>query len=371
MFRKRIDKHGRFLNIILIQISAKAFLKSKLNHLFGMKNILIILISLYLFSLSISSCNNQNNSRNKDLKTNPIDSLTRLIKRHKKDALLYAERARVNANSGNTEAAIKDLSVANRLDSLNPQFYIDLADFYIQMGNSGKTRDILERANRNIKQNPAILYRLGNLYFYIQDYTQALKYLNQSIKTDPYYPMAYFSRAMLLLEQKDTANAITNFQIAIEREPEYYEAYLQLGLVYLSKSDSISLMYYNNALKLHPNSYEANYGKAMFYQKSKQPQKAIQTYKTMIRGNIGQAEQLYFNIAYNYMNHLDLYEKAIIHYDSAIYIQEYFTEAYCNRAYCFEQLNQTQNALNDYKKALEISPDYQIAKTGTKRINTH
>ncbi len=336
-----------------------------------MKKTLVFLISFCLFSILISSCNNSSNVQNKNQQLNPIDSINRLIKKHKKDALLYAERAKINANSGRIEDAIKDLSIANRLDSLNPQYYIDLADFYIQIGNSGTTKDILERANRNIKNNTAILYRLGNLYFYIQDYSKALSYLNQCIKLDPYYPMAYFSRAMLLLEQKDTVNAITNFQIAVEREPDYYESYLQLGLIFLNKNSPLSLMYYNNALKLHPNSYEANYGKAMYYQRTYEPKNAIEAYQKMIQLNLGQAEQLYFNMAYIYMNHLNLYQEAITYYDSAIQLQKYFTEAYCNRAYCYEQLDQTNNALNDYNKALEINANYTIAKNGVNRINTN
>lgn len=337
-----------------------------------MQNKVFIILTLSIITI-ISGCKQQNSNTNstknisKDSTT--IIVLSKEIKNKPKDADLYAKRADLYQQQGNLTSAIKDLTIANALDSLNPTYYITLADFYIQLGNSGVTASLLNKANLLIPDNIDILYRLGNLYFYVQDYNKALQYLNETMSIDPYYPMAFFTKALLMLEKGDTATAISNLQIAVEREPEYYDAYIQLALLFSTKNNPIALNYYDNALALFPDSFEALYGKAMFLQNNSQANKAIAVYQEILQTGNKNKKQVYFNIGYNYMLFLEEYKTAITYYDSTIAEYEIYPEALCNRAFCYEKTKQKSKAREDYKKALTQSPNFELAIVGLNRLD--
>lgn len=312
-----------------------------------------------------------NTSNNIKPKTDSVlvDSLTAEIRKHPKNDKLYALRAGAYLDMGEMTKAINDLTIANKLDSLNPEYYIRLSDFYLQLGKSELTNQLLLKANRLIPENKEVLYRLGNLYFYVQDYKKAFEYINKAIDIDPFYAEAYFTKALVYREIKDTTRAIRQLQIATEREPDYYDAYMLLGDLFSQKNDSIAIDYYNNALQIIPNSYEAHYGKAMFYQQSNQPRKAIKRYQTMVDSLNRNKNMLYYNIAYVYMQHLNDYNQAISYYDSAIQQTPDFAEAYLNKGYCFEQLRQYQKARQMYTKVLEMQPNMELAILGLNRLD--
>lgn len=298
-----------------------------------------------------------------------VDSLTQLILNNPREASLYAERSKLMIANGKLTEAIRDLVMANQLDSLNPEYYTHLADFYLRMGKSETVSSILSRGNRLIPDNKDILYRMGNLYFYIQDYKQAMEYLNKALEVDPYFAEAYFSKGLLLNETGNAQKAIEYFQIALEREPDYYDANIQLGLLYAAKNDSLALDYYDNALHLVPDSYEAYYGKAMLYQQLELPEKALEIYEYMVTHLPGEFAEVHFNRAYIEMFFYANYPEALRLFDKAIAIEPSFVEAYSNKAYCYEQLGETGNARSNYLKALELRPNYDIAVKGLNRLD--
>ena len=298
-----------------------------------------------------------------------LDSLTQLIHQNPRQSDLYGERSKLNGKLGKINDAINDLTIANALDSLNPQYYLDLSDYYLRMGKSEVTHDLLLKANRLIPENRDILYRLGNLYFYVQNYKKAMNYLNQAQKIDPYMAQVYFSKAMILKETGDTAKAVENLQIAVEREPLYYDAYMLLGYLFSTKPDSLAIDYYKNAVRIIPDSYEAYYGIAMFYQENNNPEEALKTYRFMLDSISNRLPMIHFNMGYIEMLDYENYAEAIQHYDSAILFNTNYPEAYCNRAFCYEKLNQSSLARADFMKALEQQPNMEVAIKGLNRLD--
>lgn len=297
-----------------------------------------------------------------------IDSLSLLIKNDPKQAELYGQRAKLWFKTGEIANALTDYTIANKLDSLNPEYYTQLADLYLQMGKSEITRDILSKANKLIPGNIQVLYRLGNLYFYVKEYKKANEYLDAAIQVDPFFAQTYFTKALLLKEKGDTAKAVDNLQIAVEREPEYYDAYMLLGVLYSAKPDSLALAYYRNALRIIPDSYEALYGIAMFYQGNGNPEKALETYNYIIGHVDKKLPNIYYNMGYVEMYYFEDYQRGIARYDSAIILNPAYKEALCNRAYCYKQLGDKNKARSDYQQALKIDPEYKTAMEGLKMV---
>lgn len=297
-----------------------------------------------------------------------IDSITQLINKNPRKASLYAERSKLMMDKGLMNKAIIDLVIANQIDSLNPEYYLNLSDFYLRIGKSEVVNDILQKGNKLIPENKDILYRLGNLNLYIQDYKKANEYLNKALEIDRYFAEAYFSKGLLYNETGNKDKAIENFQFAVEREPEYYDGYIQLALLYAEKSDSLALDYYDNALRIIPASYEALYGKAYFYQEIEQLENAIKSYNYILENIEGVFPEVYFNLGYINMLFYADYMEAIKQFESATIAEPQFFEAWYNVGYCYEQIGNKVEASKNYKKSLEIKPNYDLAIKGLNRL---
>jgi Tfp pilus assembly protein PilF len=68
------------------------------------------------------------------------------------------------------------------------------------------------------------------------------------------------------------------------------------------------------------------------------------------------------------MYYLQLYRDATHHFTDAIEVDPSYFQAYYNRGYCFELMGDINNAAKDYRKALEIQPDYDLAANGLSRV---
>lgn len=330
-----------------------------------------------LIVFAMISCNNSSEKSSKIDQSNHkvsndsilLDSISRLINKFPYNANYYEQRSGVYEKLGKLTASMNDLEKALELDSLNVNFMVRLSDKYLQFGQSQITRELLFKAIKLEPENVEVLYRLGSLYFYVQDYKQSVNYLKQAKKVDPFYAPTYFTYGMIYKEKGDTLNAIEQFQIAVEREPNYYDAYILLGSLCTGLGDSIAVDYYDNALEILPGSYEASYGIAMFYQINDKPERAINQYQFMLKGNRDKFQHVFFNLGYIEMLYYNEFETAIAYFDSAIAIQPDYVAAYSNKGYCFEQLSNQQNAKQCYIKALEYDPSFKVAKLGLRRLS--
>jgi len=334
--------------------------------------------TIYLFIIAgflyLSACNQKQTQTGVSLSTETtdslkIDSLSKLIERNNHKADLYAERSKLYAEQGKITYAIKDLVFANKLDSLNPEYYLILADFYLGMGKSEMVNSVLQKGNNYVPNNKDILYRLGTLYFYIQDYKKAMAYLNEAQDIDNYFAEVYFTKGLIFNELGNNSKAIEAFQFAVEREPEYYDAYIQLGLLFSEKQDSIALDYFNNALRLIPDSYEALYGKAIFYQNQEKPESAQRIYRYMLNNLSRNLPGVHFNLGYIEMLYYGEYTVALNYFDSALLVKPNYFEALNNKAFCYEKLGKISEARNHYKKVLELQPNFELAIKGLNRLD--
>ncbi len=68
----------------------------------------------------------------------------------------------------------------------------------------------------------------------------------------------------------------------------------------------------------------------------------------------------HYNLGFIHME-LGLYDVAANNFSDAIYSNSEFFEAYYSRGNCFETLGNIAQAESDYKRAIEINPEYKYA----------
>lgn len=340
-----------------------------------LKNIKSKLLILIVLAFLFTFCGNKESKTVQSSEEHVVDSaltikkLTELIRKNPFDANLYNERAKLNIRQSRIEDAINDLEIAYKIDSLNPEYFIQLSDLYLKNGNSDKTKEILDRFLKYNPKNVYAMHRLANLYFYVKEYTKAMEWLNKTQEVDRNFAQIYYTKGMIYKETGDTNMSIRNFQVAVEKEPEYYDAYIWLGLLYAEKRDSIAIAYYENAIQIIPSSIEAHYNLAMYFQQNNYENKALNEYNLILTEIDSLQPNIYFNIGYIYMQYLNEYKRAITKFTHAVRLNKSFVQAYYNRGFCFERLRDFEKAEKDYQKSLEIVGNYDLAIQGLNRLD--
>ncbi len=202
-----------------------------------------------------------------------------------------------------------------------------------------------------------------NLVQYFRDnnnYSQAIAETEKNIAKDSANERLWYMKATLLTENDDTAKAITAWErtIKISPRPEYL---MSLGTLYALAKDPLALAM--GDLLMSPMGRAMNQGlfiKGMYYNNIGKKENAIAFFD--------QCLQL------DYTNLMAYREKAMVEYDMGKYlealktlelslaIKKTYDEAYYWMGRCYEKLGKKEEAIDNYKTALQISPDYVEAK---------
>jgi tetratricopeptide (TPR) repeat protein len=130
----------------------------------------------------------------------------------------------------------------------------------------------------------------------------------------------------------------------------------------------MAMDYFRNALKSDSTSLEALYNLGMLYQENGFPDKALETYATMLRFD-GKNKLALYNSGYVNLVYLHKYQASADFFTKAIASDTAYADAYYNRAYSFELLGDESKARNDYEKVLELRVNDSKAAEGLSRLD--
>lgn len=330
------------------------------------------LILLYLLTLLLIGCQGAGDEKKPmtpaDSLKAAIAGLDKEIAASKEDPLLYARRAELYLADRQPERALGDINQAISLDPRQPSFYILLSDVYLLMGQPQQCGQSLERALSIDPANKEALLKRAKYFLILLDYPKTFETLKTLLDLDPVNPPAYYLRAIALLENGDTARAVGDLMKAVDQDQEFFDAYMQLGELFALRKDALAESYFKNALNIRPQSKEALYMLGMFYQETGQYDKAITVYQQLSGADSTIATAPY-NIGYIYLVYLKDFSMAESFFTKAIMKDSGYFEAWYNRGYCFELMNDHRKAESDYKKALKIEVNYPRAIEGLNRLD--
>ena len=343
-----------------------------------MRHIFLFLIS----TLILSSCSRQEENKAEEekikesnpkqvLSETPEDSnlirLNEAIRNNINKPELYVKRSKIYDSIGDSQSAVEDLDRAYRLDSTNINTLLAQSKFLANKGKVVISLNILEKAKQLYPEDARIYIQFSELYLMGRNNERSLKNADLAIKYDKYNAEAYYLKGYNFLELGDTTKAISSYRTAVEQNPEFLEAYLELGLIFSAKDDPIAIQYYNNALEVNPTEKRALYSKGMFEQEHELYNEAIQSYYKATKAHPN-FKEAYYNLGYVHMYYLQLYREALPYFTDAVEIDPSYYQAYYNRGYTFELMGDINNAAKDYRKALSIKPDYDLAAKGLSRV---
>ncbi len=333
----------------------------------------LVLVSLVLCFGCVQNKKNKESQAKIGQSDTTLNQLAELNKKIRADSVngnLYNQRAKYYLEQENYNDAFKDITSALEIDSTASDYYITLSDIYLGMTKLQSAIEALDKAAELDPENKNAYLKLAEIDIIFKDYKKALDNIDKAMKIDKLDAKSYFLRGVVMLENGDTTKGILNFQKAIDVNQEYFDAYLQLGLLYSAKKNKLAVDYFNNALNIEPENTEVNYFLALFYQENAQYDRAIQIYNRMLDKDPKFYYALY-NIGYINLVYLKDFQVAIDYFSKAIDINPTYTDAYYNRGFAYELQKDAVNARKDYKKALELKPNYEKAVAGLNRIDEY
>ena len=336
-----------------------------------MNKIVLSIISVLIIFASCSDNKGITISENEILTkvdTGVIAKITQEIKQTPNDAVLFKDRAVIYFAFHDIDNAIKDLETAIKLDSVNTDYLNLIADYWIIKGNSKPTKKYLDKSIAINPENTGTLIRLAKLYLYIEKHQEAFNYINEAIKINSGLAIPYFVKGLIYDDMADTLRAIKQYQTAIERNPDFYEVYILLGLKHAQLNDSLAIYYYKNAIRINPQSVEAHYNLAMFFQENAYYNRAISEYDYILNNIDSLNYQAIYNKGYMYLEFSKNYDKALSLFIKAYKINPNSPNGIYNLGLVYEKTGNKEKANEYYNNVLRIFPSYQLAIDGLKRL---
>jgi tetratricopeptide (TPR) repeat protein len=284
----------------------------------------------------------------------------------------YLDRAKYYGSKQDYAMAFQDLDRAVVADSTKGDIYLYKGELFWSQQKIKEAYEEFKTCLHFDATHKDCLLKKATVDIALKNYELAMQHINDALKSDDHMAEAYFLKGKLYGIMGDTTLSASSLQTAIEVDPNYYNAYIELGLLYAARKHDLAKEYYNSAIDLKPRSIEAWYDKAMFLQETgpkdnNRFSEAFACYDTILHIDPNFAGA-HFNKGFIHLVYQQKYEDGILEFTNAIGAFPGYYQAYYNRGLCYERIGRTRDAETDFRKSLQIKPDYSEAALGLSRI---
>lgn len=300
----------------------------------------------------------------------------------------------------------------------SPNGYTKRSYYYAKQGDLKKAIDDINRALIITPKEASLNFTKAELLFNQAGknlnallYDQSEIYLDQTIALDSTYVDAYILKAKIKIGKKDAEGAIGNlsealkisptlsepyclkgfvyqrlgnkrlaqssYQTALEMDANNYDANIGLGYVYSLDTNANGLIYYDAAAKLDTNSIEPIRNKGLLLRNLGRFEEAQNTFEQILAIDSTFAEA-YYNIGVcyidSYQDNFDtkikdsIVDQSIINFQKAVDFNPNYVLALYNLGYSYEFIGNKKKALEFYKRAIDIEPDFELVNEALRRF---
>lgn len=334
------------------------------------------LFSLFILSVLVSSCGGDRKSGPTAPGVPGVDSALAAINRRIADRPNeiegYLERARYYSSVSNYPEAFRDIDRALAIDSTQGAVYLLKGELLWLLKDLRAAYDTYKKCVSLQPEETDCLLKKAAIDITLGNYAIALDHLNTVLKQNDLLPEPYYLKGRLYKEKGDTTLACSSYQTAIELNPDYYDAYIEVGLLYHARKHDLAREYYSAAIEIRPRSIEAWYNKAMYLQETGfretlRYEEARQCYRKILEID-PQFAPAWFNQGYIDLEYEINYEQGIQHFSKAIELNPSYYQAWYNRGLCKERLERKAEAERDFRRALDLQPDFTDAAKSLNRV---
>lgn len=289
----------------------------------------------------------------------------------------YVNRAIYRLNNNELDLAYEDVNRALKIAPEDVETNFTKARVLYNSAKMDMAVAFFERTLQLDSNHTGAMLKLAYINLAIPNLEEAVYYINRTLKVDKYLAEPYYLKGMYYELQGNIGYASSSYQTAIERNPDYYEAYLAQGDLHSKLDKPIAIDYYKSALRVKPNSIETWRTMGISYKDHNQFTEALVCFDTISTID-STFEVAYFDAGVTYLamcfddnpkaTNDSLLNIALAKFDRALHFNVNYVPAMYNRGLCYEEMGNKELARKEYKKALELEPNYELAVQGMNRL---
>lgn len=279
-----------------------------------------------------------------------------------------------------------EISNARKIENTFPAlFCTGMCHFFME--NYEKSL-IAFREAQFIGENEDMWYYLGNLHLiHTGNIEEAIECFGNAISMDDEFIEAWNDLGVAYSIFEDDKNALLCFEECLSIDRGYKEAIYNMGttLADMERYEE-SLKYLNQILESEPDNFKALFYKGNVLYFMEKEEKAIEYFQKALEVDKNQEElwnylgYIQFSIGQNYEAIESLNEAIKLNeeFDEALEISDFgvsktegFAEAYMNLGKVYLALGKNNLAINNFKRALEISPDNEECLTEIESLSVN
>lgn len=297
-----------------------------------------------------------------------ISDLNRVLKQDRGNAVLYAKRAMLYLERGQTAKALADINRALELDEDKGEYYFRKALVLRQAGKIQAAQEAAAEAeNRGVKETDLYVLQ-AELLIRLKDYQTALEKVNFALEEAPDHDYALFYRGVARAASQDTASALINFRRAIKRSPTFLAPYLHLASIYNAQKDyAMARHYLAGAEPLGQNNALLWLQKGIRYNGMRQTDSAFYCLNKAIALQPG-LYQAHYHLGLLYYKRQD-YQAVVNHLEKVKAVTDTLPKLQESLAESYEKTGRYREALQEYQKVLARLPHDVRAGWGVRRSN--
>ncbi|MBX2861320.1 MAG: tetratricopeptide repeat protein [Vampirovibrio sp.] len=249
--------------------------------------------------------------------------LTRALTLNPKQPELHFSMANILRDAGKLIEAKDAYQRAIQLDRTYLDAYINLGNVLQALRELDDAIAVYQKAISICPNTPDLYNNLGNVYKHQGEPTKALDCFNTCLKLDPGHANAYFNAGGAFQDMGNTDLTVMHYEMALQLKPDFPQVYMAYGQMHLAKQD------YQKSIAAFEKALEHSSQKGDIYKR------------------LG---DIYFRTS-NFDKAEEAFKNAV---ESGEVDQSY---CYAWIAYVQERQSKTREAIENFNKAYELSPN--------------
>ncbi|TAE51678.1 MAG: tetratricopeptide repeat protein [Bacteroidetes bacterium] len=269
-----------------------------------------------------------------------IRSLNRQLEINPRDYTLYQQRSEQYYNSDSIEKALADAEMALSLFPNSPDLKYWKGFLAFTQNDSAEAMIQYREAIRLGTKDPEVYYQMGQIFFLQKKYEAALASYQKAVELNDHEPLYWFAQGFLEEQRLQKPAAIKRYMRALELDSLHTKTLLQLYDLYLTgyENEEMATRYLDRLLRnqpLHP--------LGRYYSGTAHLRKAL-------------------GLSRDTPRYREEVNEAVSDFTISVSRDPGFADAWYSRGYCyFMGENRLDEAIGDFRKVLEINPQYAQA----------
>ncbi|XP_066550487.1 uncharacterized protein ttc6 [Amia ocellicauda] len=234
------------------------------------------------------------------------------------------------------------------------------------LGNNARAIACLSSATRT-RPSPSAFILLGKTQMKARKYTDAIESFEKVLTplcpdrdccSAPDAAEVFYLTGLCHVAQANLLQAVEAFSSAVKISPDSADALYQRGLCRMHLQQSKCVQDFNRALSINPNLFQVYLSRAAFYGSKGRFSKAILNCNEALRIQPRSVRAYLYRGALKFF--MKIYRYAVQDLTTAIEIDETCSLAYYNRGVCYQQMKEHGKALKDYGRVQHLGSRKEV-----------